>query len=88
MTGDNPAATAPDGFQVSIHARRVTGDSLILVVLLIEIVSIHARRVTGDLLTEVSQLWPVVSIHARRVTGDTRAAFYRSSKPFQFTPVV
>ena len=48
MTGDDSDLDAADRLGVSIHARRVTGDSQTYHGVATDIVSIHARRVTGD----------------------------------------
>ena len=60
--------------QVSIHARRVTGDKSNRHTHHKQKVSIHARRVTGDKSIAATRVnVPNVSIHARRVTGDKPA---------------
>ncbi len=76
--------------QVSIHARRVTGDQQSQVTTLLKrVVSIHARRVTGDILGVPHIHRRCVSIHARRVTGDgLESSEDIQGIQFQFTPVV
>ena len=59
---------------VSIHARRATGDRGHAVLRRIRQVSIHARHATGDRGHAVLRRIRQVSIHARHATGDIGAS--------------
>ncbi len=89
MTGDQgfPEGTLLCSV-VSIHARRVTGDSTPTRSPPRSTVSIHARRVTGDPMGGEFRFIDRVSIHARRVTGDLEWFKTTLTGSFQFTPVV
>ena len=88
MTGDRPGQGGRERRDVSIHARRVTGDLRYCPASQLCTVSIHARRVTGDQRNKVVAWVYCVSIHARRVTGDFPRIVKVTVETFQFTPVV
>ena len=74
---------------VSIHARRATGDHPAPGADHRARVSIHARRATGDAEKAAAEKATAVSIHARRATGDAAPTPPQiRCDAFQFTPVV
>ena len=74
--------------KVSIHARLATGDCIVVVFHIRDLVSIHARLATGDRLWRQSVDSAPVSIHARLATGDVYFAAAGIDEVFQFTPVL